>query len=91
MQRRTTGPREVAVVERRIEHDVAHLVHARRNPLADEIGDGSVRRAEQEGREAVCDDAVDLFRHSHVEGAQARLDVCDRDVQFGSGERSCER
>ncbi len=49
------------------------------------------RRGEQQRRQVVGHHAVDLLGHAAVERAQARLDVGDRHVQLGRGERSGQR
>ena len=77
---------EVGVV-----HDVADLVHALRDPLDGEVGDGDLRGAEEERGHAVDDETVQLLRHLPIEGAQAGLDVGDRDELLRSREGSRER
>ena len=72
---------------RDIEHDVAHRVNARRrHAFSREVGGGGHRRREQPFADAVGDDAVDFFRHGHVEGPQARFDMGDGNGQLDGGE-----
>jgi hypothetical protein len=41
-------------------------------------------------RDVVGNDAVDLLGHAAVETPQSRLDMPDRDMEFGCRERCCE-
>lgn len=77
------------VPERRIEHHVAdHLNGGSRKAFAFEVPAGRGGRCEEQGRDVVRQDAVDLFRRGSVERAQASLDVGNRDSQFRRGQRS---
>jgi len=69
-----------------IVHDIAGIVHPAGDPLMLQMGDGRGRRAKEQRRDAVGEDAIDLLRHLPVEAAQAGLDMIDRDVQLGRGE-----
>jgi len=46
---------------------------------------------EEEVRDGVCDDAVELLRHRPVEAAQPSLDVAHRDLELRRDERRCQR
>ena len=80
---------------RRAEHDVAHHVAGDRRPRRRHPRARDSRRRpagrQQQVRERVADDAVDLLRHRAVEGAHAGLDVGQRDLRLGRDERAAQR
>ena len=76
---------------REVDHHVADQLDAARDALGREVRDRGLRRAEEQPREAVADDAVDLLGHAHVERAQARFDVRERQPELRGDERSRER
>lgn len=78
-------------LEARVEHHVADDVHAVRDRLRLEIANGGLGRAEEERREAVGDDPVQLLRHLPVERTQPRFHVRDGDSQLRRRERAGER
>ena len=76
---------------RHVDHHVADHVHPPRDALPLEVDDRGLRRAQEQRREGVRDDAVHLLGHAAVEAAQTRLDVGDRQLLLGCGERGGER
>src|SRR6185295_4906024 len=74
-----------------IEHDVAYLVDALRDALRLQVRHRGAGRGEQEARHAVDENPVELLRHRPIEGAEARLDVRDRDAELRRGECAGER
>ena len=74
----------------RVVHHVADVVDAGGDPLAGEIGDRGLGRAQQERAQMIGQHAVDLFRHAAVERAQAGFEMGDRDVQLRRRQRAGE-
>ena len=60
-------------------------------PSAARFADSDVGGTEEQAREPVADDAVDLLGHAHVERAQTGLDVRERQAQLGGDERAGKR
>lgn len=77
------GSGAFAIVERYVVHHVADIAYALAYTFARQILDGRVGGAQQQGGNAVGEDAVDFLGHAHVERAQAGLDMRHRDVQLG--------
>ena len=76
----------------RVNHDVAHQVHPLgRNPLRTEVVNAVPGWREEQVRQPVGDDAVDLLRHRPVAAPEARLDVRDLEAELGGDERGCDR
>jgi hypothetical protein len=78
----------VAHRDERVDHRVADVVDPGRAPAFREQVVTRFRRVdEQELRELVGDDPVDLLRHRTVERAEARLHVADREQKLACGQR----
>ncbi len=65
-----------------VQHQVPHLVDASGDPLAGQMLDGHLAGGEEQRREAVGQDPVDLLGHRR-EAAQSGLDVGHGEVQLG--------
>src|SRR5207244_3222580 len=91
--RQDVGPflRYRAVLQERVEHAVADDVDALRHVLASQILPRGGRRSEEEVRELVRDDAVDLLGHRLVERPDARFDVRERTTLLARQETAGER
>jgi len=77
------------MVQGHVEHHIAHFFNLGiGHALATQVGAGGGSGREQPARDAVRQDAVDLFGHGHVEAAQTRLNVRHRNVQFGRSQRT---
>ncbi len=78
--------------EQRVDHHVAGADDAVfGNALAAQV---CVRRfigGEEIIRDRIGAESVDLFRHRHVEGAQAGLDMGNTDAEFLRGQRTGKR
>ncbi len=84
--------RDRFVCEQGLGHDVADEGHALgEDALALQVLARLARRCEQQRCELVRDQAVYLFGHGHVEGAQARLQMDDGDAELGRRKSACER
>jgi hypothetical protein len=83
-------PRDGREAEIRVEHDVADLVDAFRDPLVRQVPDGGLGRREEEARHTVDQDAVQLLRHRAVKGAEPGLHMGDRDAELRRSERAGE-
>ena len=87
------GPRHdgLAMLFDDVEHHVAGADDARAHAFGCEIGEGGVRRREQERRHVVRQDPVGFLGHRPIEGAQAGFDVRHRDEQLGGREGAGKR
>ena len=59
--------------------------------LPGQVGERRFGRAQEQRRQVVGHDPVDLFGHPPVVAAQACFDVRDRDVQLGADQRAGQR
>ena len=82
---------DVTERERDVRHDVAHEVDLAGGPLALEVPDRRLGRAEQEVAGVVREHAVQLLGHGAVEGAHPGLDMAGRDGRLAGRERAGER
>jgi hypothetical protein len=69
-----------------IKHDIADVVDPDYYPLAAEILDRGLRRAEKKCTDMVGKHAVHFFRHASVAGPQPRLEVGDWYLKLAGGE-----
>lgn len=81
----------IAYSQQHIGHDVPDDDCTRLEPLLGQVGCADHRRREQEIRCVVGQDPVDLLGHGAVEGAQPRLQVSHRHVQFDGRQRPGKR
>src|SRR5258706_9802164 len=87
---RNPGLRQQA--NERVNHHVAHTMNLlRRDAFAAQIFVGVGRRREQQIRELVGYEAVDLLRHSSIPRAQAGLEVRDWDAKLGTDQSRSHR
>jgi hypothetical protein len=78
---------QLPVAEQGVDHHVAHEVHlARRDALAGQVLVAGWLRGEEEVRDRVGQDAIDLLRHAPIEATQSRLHVRDRPPELHGGE-----
>ena len=78
--------------DERVDHRVADEMHALiRDALRAQVLDRLLGVQEEILGELVGDDPVDLLGHRAVEGAQARLQVGDRDAELDGHERRGQR
>jgi hypothetical protein len=86
------GARLHEVAAERIDHQIAHQMDPLRvGAFAPEIGDAARLADQQQVRDGIREDAVDLLGHGAVEAAQARFDVNDGNAQLGGDKRASER
>eukprot|EP01036_Dinobryon_divergens_P008662 gene8662-11588_t len=71
-------------------HHVADMMHTGSDSFRCQVGDGRLRRRQQQCRDMVGHDPVDFLGHASVEGAQARFDMRHRYMQLCSGQRAGE-
>lgn len=72
-------------------HDIANVEHRdwlRAKTFSFQVLDRRLCRAKEEVAYIIGKDAVDLFRHLHIETAQASFDVRDGNVQFDGSQRA---
>jgi hypothetical protein len=80
------------VAEEAVDHHVTDHLHALAgNPFAAEVIDRIGRGGEQDVRELIGDDAVDLLGHRAIERAEARLHVREPDPALGRDQRGGDR
>jgi hypothetical protein len=90
--RRTSRVDPLPHRDQRVDHRVADVVDRLCGAAFREQVVARLRRVdEQELRDLVGDDPVDLLRHCPVERAQSRLDVPDRELQLGGRQRRSKR
>ena len=78
--------------DERVDHRVADVVDRRsRAALGEQVVARLGRVDEEQLRELVGDDAVQLLRQRPVERAQARLDVAERNLELRRGDRGRHR
>jgi hypothetical protein len=78
--------------EEAVDHRVADEVHLRGvDALGGQVGERVRRGGEEDVRQGVGDDPVDLLGHLPVEGAQPSLHVRGRHVQLGADEDRGQR
>ena len=68
---------------------VQHGVRA--EALLLEVAHARIGGREQQVRQVIGDDAIDLLRHPAIEAAQPGLDVRERDVELGRRQRRGQR
>ena len=79
-----------AELRERFRHDVADDVHTCRDALTLEMTRGGLAGTEQQIRQVIGEDAVDLLGHRSVEGTEPGLDVGYRDFQLRRRQRAGE-
>jgi hypothetical protein len=87
-RRELAGPDLVADAQADVDHHVTGQPGAVRQALRREVAHGLLGRGQQQVGAVVGEDAVVLLRHAPVEGAQAGLQVGDRQVHLHGGQRA---
>ncbi len=77
--------------QRDVDHHVADHLDPAGHPLRAQVQRRRLGRAQQQRRRVVGQHAVELLRHRAVERAHAGLDVRDRDLSLGGGQRARQR
>ena len=78
-----TAHRRVFEATQRVDHRVTNKMDPRRvDPLSLEVGGRLGAVGEEQRRQAVGEDAVDLLRHGPIKRPQSRLHVRDRDAEL---------
>jgi hypothetical protein len=86
------GPGAFPVAEERVDHDVADEVHLRQvDALAGQVVRRVRARREEQVRKHIGDEAVHFLGHGAVAGAEASLDVSERNEPFCRHERGRHR
>jgi len=84
----------VSASEQMLHHVDPHITDqfdAFRDALLFQVVYRDLRGSQQQLTEVVSDDPVDFLGHGSVIAAQPSLDVCDGDLQFGSGKGTRQR
>src|SRR5438445_596657 len=84
------GAGRLGALQGDIVHHVPDEVDAAVDPFLREVVHRRLRGTEEERREVVRHDPVDLLRHGSVEGPEARLDVPERPAHLRGDERARE-